>query len=176
MAEDRKKVWEKVRKKYEELKEDYEQRMEDDFPQDVFALSSISLARIVEVQREFQGKCKPVKPERFVQFLHQAPGTGLPRAGDPLWREMLRVNVLACISEMIECLETCPWKPWKDQGDHAEGAKMSEEVMWEARLEIADAFCFMLNVWMLLGGDGAELGNLYLAKMGENHRRQEEGY
>jgi len=176
MAEDRKKVWEKVKAAYEAEMKRFSDDCEDDFPHDMIAEARFSMIQIMEVQRRFQSKCKPVTPERQVMFADQPEGYGLPRAGSHLWREMMRVNILAQIAEMIELLETCPWKPWKNQGDHAPCTAMKEEVLWEARLEIIDAFCFMMNCWMLLGGTGSQFAALYLAKMGENHRRQKEGY
>lgn len=175
MGEEQKKVWPKIKAKYEALRTNCKQQS-DGCLQDVFA--NMSMPHIVEVQRNFQAKCKPSNLSWLFEYQDVKPGEPLtlPRAGKEAWREKIRTHILAAIAEMTECLETCPWKPWKDQGDHAEGSIMSEEKLWEARLEVVDAFCFLMNVWLLLGGDGVELANLYLAKMGENHRRQREGY
>jgi len=169
MAEERKKVWKKLENWYKE-----EVLCTDKNIQKLGKLAAsgrLSLPEIVEVQREFQKRCKPISAERDGMFSYAYPLNELGRTGDPLWQEMMRVNVIATVAEMMELLETCPWKPWKTYTK-----PMQKEEVMEARLEIVDALCFLMNCWMLLGGDGEDLAHLYLAKMKENHRRQEEGY
>ena len=172
MAEQQKQVWEKVR-------ENYMRRMlkaQEYILQTGQSPASLSLPQIVVRQRVFQQACKPISKERDGMFALDHDGQSFERTGTELWREMMRTNVLACMAEMIELLETCPWKPWKTSGDHELGLSMEDAKLWEARLEVVDAFCFMMNCWMLLGGDGAMLANLYAAKMDENHARQKGGY
>jgi hypothetical protein len=173
MAEDRKKVWPKVMEAYfKQVEETKHHRIvSPSLPR-----SDLLMANLVKVQRAFQKECKPVSEERNANFSPNVEvnddAHALLRSGDPLWREMMRVNVLATIAEMTELLETTPWKPWRQN----DGKVMLADEVWEARLEVMDAMCFLMNCWLLLGGDGECFAHLYLAKMSENSRRQKEGY
>ncbi len=170
MAEERKKVWEKIARWYQEQQE--HTRHDAKHYGERTAFGRLSLPEIVDEQRSFQYRCRPVSKQRDAMFERDPyPRATFARSATPLWQDMMRTNVLATIAEMIELLETCPWKPWKK-----DAPAMTEDQVQEARLEIVDALCFLLNCWMLLGGDGEELAHLYYAKMKENHRRQEEGY
>jgi len=172
MAEQQKQVWEKVRDEYmRRTLEAHEYIL-----QTGQTPASFSLPSILVRQRVFQYACKPIDARRNTMMEVAVHDQSFERTGTELWREMMRTNVLACMAEMIELLETCPWKPWKTSGDHELGLSMEDAKLWEARLEVVDAFCFMMNCWMLLGGDGAMLANLYAAKMDENHARQKGGY
>lgn len=130
-----------------------------------------TVANLVKRQREVQDHVRGP-----FQRLWPAPGERRSAefvagaTNDALWSAAVRVNVLATIAEMTETLEWTPWKPWRQP------RLMTPQEVHEARVEVADALCFLMNTWLLLGGDGELLDAIHAAKCRENVRRQQSGY
>lgn len=131
------------------------------------------------------GKVQPLTMDQVVleQYatLEKIPDTGVvlrsydqdqPLSHTAEWKAAYRTHTLSAIAELSEALEWTPWKPWRSK--HAGG--MSDDDVAECKLELVDTLCFLLNLWMLLGGDGNELAEAHRAKCLENQRRQKEGY
>lgn len=76
-------------------------------------------------------------------------------------------NVLAMTDELHELLNEVGWKPWAT----------SKHVNIEAAQgELVDVFHFFMNLALVLGMNGDDLSNAYLAKRLKNLKRQDEGY
>ena len=80
--------------------------------------------------------------------------------------EHFKNNVLAAHVELDEALAWLPWKPWKGQEPITPNQKQN------AKLELVDTLCFLLNAWNALGGSPEELSGMHRAKCDENVRRQ----
>ena len=80
--------------------------------------------------------------------------------------EHFRNNILAAHAELSEALDWVSWKPWKAVEPLSANAKQN------AKLELVDTLCFLLNAWNLLGGNPEELSGMHRAKCEENIRRQ----
>lgn len=71
------------------------------------------------------------------------------------------------------------WKSWKKQ--HAEAEQitiedLSQEDLKELKMEIVDAWHFMLNFSISIGMTADEIYNYFMSKNRENIARQERGY
>lgn len=75
--------------------------------------------------------------------------------------------------EMVEMLRELPFhKPWKNYGELTDGEM---NLMFQtAREEWIDVFIFLVNVGLLLELDEKMIYDLYLEKLGLNHKRQED--
>lgn len=77
--------------------------------------------------------------------------------------------------EVNEMLYELPYfKPWKNYDGLTAGQE--EEMLEKARMELIDAWHFFMNMAIALGLNAEQFYTMYLAKNGENHRRQDEGY
>ena len=152
-GEDRKDVWSKVRRRVEELRR---QPLEH-------------LADLVSVQREAQAAIKSGVPVECMRPC--TPSDATVRMQEEEWRARFRQHILAAHAELSEALEWTPWKPWK----HYDLAATTDDVQ-NAKMELVDTLCFLLNAWMELGGDSSELLSMHRAKCQENISRQKEGY
>jgi hypothetical protein len=75
--------------------------------------------------------------------------------------------------ETIEMLRELPFhKPWKDYSDW-DPQKMADQFEI-AREEWIDMFIFLMNVGLFLGFDEELIKQMYLEKLGINHKRQDD--
>lgn len=105
---------------------------------------SDKLERIFEQQKKFQ------------EFLHVKYN-----------QEYINIMILACISELMECLKETPWKPWKKQ-QFNNTQKFKEE--------LADVFHFFINLCLAANLNPQELFGLYMQKNKINFQRQLKNY
>lgn len=79
------------------------------------------------------------------------------------------MTVTSLIAELGEVLEDEQnWKDWKKNPLPVDRDHL--------RMEIADAWHFMINLTLQNGFDAAEIHAEFLAKNAENHARQDRGY
>lgn len=90
------------------------------------------------------------------------------RALDDFNQEYIKDMCIAAHSEVTEILNEINWKPWKKTEKIVYTEKYKEEVI--------DLFHFVLNLAIAGGMDSNELYDMYLSKINENIKRQEEGY
>ena len=77
--------------------------------------------------------------------------------------------------EINEMLYELPYfKPWKDYSGLTIGQE--QEMLEKARMELIDAWHFFMNMAIALDITPEQFYVMYMAKNGENHRRQDEGY
>jgi len=102
---------------------------------------------------------------------------------DPKFNEMTTQQRVAFIKEhsihlnqeINEMLYELPYfKPWKDYSGLTSGRE--NEMLEKARMELIDAWHFFMNIAIALGISPEQFYVMYMAKNGENHRRQDEGY
>lgn len=87
----------------------------------------------------------------------------------PVEREkLIKECCLADIVETTELLNEVNWKPWKK-------TKIKLDVE-QARFEIVDKLCFLLEMAMALGMDAEMLFQYHSRKVQINHERQTNGY
>ena len=72
--------------------------------------------------------------------------------------------------ELLECLN---WKHWYREA--REGRQYELRDMQNARVEATDMLFFWVSICQLLGLGPEDVFRLYAAKLGINHRRQDEG-
>jgi len=72
--------------------------------------------------------------------------------------------------ELTECLN---WKHW--YAEARKGRQYELRDLQNARVEAIDMLFFWVSICQLLGLDPADVFRLYGAKLGINHRRQDEG-
>lgn len=162
MAEDKKKVWPLVERAFE-------QRMLES----IRGGSSFSVNELMGNQLRALEVIRGDVISRLYPLMQgsQSSVSGISTAEE--WKQAMRVNVLSLFAEASEILESTPWKPWRKA--HVEGGMSMDEVQ-ECKLEVVDAMCFMMNIWLLLGGTAAELGVLHEVKCDENIRRAKGTY
>ena len=78
---------------------------------------------------------------------------------------------LAANLEIGEAVEWTPWKSWKTYPREIDGSAVQN-----CKFELVDCFMFLLNMWLMLGGDAKEFYQFCIAKQQENLRRQQDGY
>jgi NTP pyrophosphatase (non-canonical NTP hydrolase) len=84
-------------------------------------------------------------------------------------REKWIKEMCLCIAvESAELLDEVNWKHWKKTQKAMD--------LEQARFELADLFCFTLNVAMLLGMDAEAIFQYYMRKAEINRERQACGY
>lgn len=77
--------------------------------------------------------------------------------------------------EINEMLYELPFfKPWKDYSAMTEAEQ--NVAMEKARMEMIDAWCFFMNMCIMLDFTPESFYNMYLDKVTENHKRQDDGY
>lgn len=114
-----------------------------------------TLQRLLDEQSALQHSMPGTHPDAFLP--NDVPGAV----------NFLHWNVTALTDELHELLGETSWKPWA-KGDFIN--------LTEAKGEAIDALHFLLNIFLLLGMDGDEVLEKYLAKRKKNQRRQEVGY
>ena len=82
--------------------------------------------------------------------------------------DQIRLHIEAMIHETSELRELLAWKHWKQYPDNF---SIDKE---EARFEVADLMCFLMNIAILLGMSGDELLHYTYAKQKHNVERQED--
>ena len=77
--------------------------------------------------------------------------------------------------ELQEALLEVPYfKPWKD---YSQMSAEEKDIAWgKVRMELVDAWHFMMNLMLMAGLSPTDLVSMYTAKNKENHRRQDAGY
>lgn len=77
--------------------------------------------------------------------------------------------------EINEMLYELPFfKPWKDYTGM--GVEAQNIAMQKARCEMIDAWHFFMNIMIGLGFTAEEFYDMYMEKITENHKRQDDGY
>ena len=113
--------------------------------------------------------------EALGQALRQAEAAGpLDQAGEArLAAGRALKNYLDALSaechELQECLS---WKHWYREAK--EGRQHQLQDVQNARVEAIDMLFFWISICQLLGLDPADVYRLYAAKLGINHRRQDQ--
>lgn len=87
-------------------------------------------------------------------------------------------------SEMMDALGgiddgvgSVAWKWWKEGHFKKDGIEsLSDNDIKELKMEYVDMLHFFINMGILLGMNGSEVMNMYMAKNKENIKRQEDGY
>lgn len=111
----------------------------------------------------------------------EAIGQTLPRdPAEPLDDETalqvgrtLKNYIDAMASECHELQECLSWKHWYREA--REGRQYQLQDLQNARVEAVDMLFFLVSICQLLGLRPADLFRLYEAKLGINHKRQDEG-
>lgn len=86
---------------------------------------------------------------------------------------LIHTHSAFAIEEIYEMLRELPYhKPWKDYSDW-NNEKIVEQFEM-AREEWIDVFIFVMNVGLFLGFDENLIREMYLEKLGINHKRQED--
>ncbi len=127
-----------------------------------------------EAMRDNESRGEPMIKNKEGQFVQ------------PGWPAKWRFNALALHAEVSEALEWMPWKPWKkyegitrfvdDETTPVNLIPVSDDDLFNAKMELVDCLCFLLNMWIMLGGDADELGAMHEVKTHENIKRQLKGY
>lgn len=87
----------------------------------------------------------------------------------PVERErLIKECCLADIVESVELLNEVNWKPWKRTKKPLD--------LEQARFEVVDKLCFLLEMAMALGMDAETLFQYHSRKVEINHERQTDGY
>jgi dimeric dUTPase (all-alpha-NTP-PPase superfamily) len=81
--------------------------------------------------------------------------------------EAIRINVLACTSELHEALDETGWKTW------ASSNHINHKAFYG---EIVDAWHFLMNLMLHTGMSAEDLYVGYIEKNARNQKRQDEGY
>lgn len=86
---------------------------------------------------------------------------------------LIHTHSAFAIEEIYEMLRELPYhKPWRDYSDW-NNEKIVEQFEI-AREEWIDVFIFVMNVGLFLGLDENLIREMYLEKLGINHKRQED--
>ena len=163
MAEDRKDVWAKLKPRIEELQKQ--------FMLDRLENPTVSSVVMLQLQALKSIKGAVLEPLRSASGVAVQPAEVRLSMRLPDWPAHFKENILACHAELSEALEWTQWKSWKRYQE-----LLSEGDVQNAKLELVDALCFLINCWTLLGGSGAELALMHRAKCEENIDRQQKGY
>ena len=110
------------------------------------------------------------------QALAEAEAAGkLPDAGGVRVEvgKALKCYIDALASECSELQDTLAWKHWYREAK--EGRQYELQDVQNARVEATDMLFFWISICQLLGMSPADVYRLYEAKLGINHRRQDEG-
>ncbi|QDP45266.1 deoxyuridine triphosphatase [Microbacterium phage Sharkboy] len=120
-----------------------------------------TLQELLDAQSELQTKMPTPHPTSLFEDLSLAPD-------DPGGvTEFIQWNHKALLHEMVELESETGWKPW---------ATKRFVNLEAARGEAIDMLHFLLNDFLVLGLNSAEVVRRYHAKHAKNVRRQEEGY
>jgi hypothetical protein len=102
-------------------------------------------------------------PDGFISYL------------EPAALELVKVNADSLMMEAAELKDWTPWKHWSQRAGNkhplAEDLGSPEHVE-EMKIEVADAFCFLINCASALDMNASELAKYHEKKMGTNHERQ----
>ena len=85
----------------------------------------------------------------------------------------LKCYIDALASECGELQDTLAWKHW--YAEAKAGRQYELQDVQNARVEATDMLFFWISICQLLGMTPADVYRLYEAKLGINHRRQDEG-
>jgi dimeric dUTPase (all-alpha-NTP-PPase superfamily) len=99
------------------------------------------------------------------EFLNLVKDTGQVKKD---WIDKVSVAMIAEIAEILQTFNNFKW--WKNKEE------VTEEKLKNLRVEVIDVFHFLILMAQLLGMDGQDFYNLYLAKKELNHKRQDNGY
>lgn len=118
-----------------------------------------SLADMLRTQEAFQVRLDPMfhnkSTEERVQFIKE---------------HSIHLN-----QEINEMLYELPFfKPWKDYSNMSK--EEQEAALDKARMEMIDAWHFFMNISIALGFTAETFYDIYMCKISENHKRQDEGY
>ena len=118
-----------------------------------------SLVEMFYTQADFQERLDPhfysMSTEERVQFIKE--------------------HSIHLSQEINEMLYELPFfKPWKDYSSMSK--EEQEAALERARMEMIDAWHFFMNMCIALDFTPNDFYNMYLSKMSENHKRQDEGY
>jgi len=104
----------------------------------------------------------------------ESAGT-LPDAGGPRAEagRAIKNYLDALVAECHELQECLSWKHWYREAK--EGRQYELRDVQNARVEVTDMLFFWISLCQLLGLSPDDVYRLYAAKLGINHRRQEEG-
>jgi phosphoribosyl-ATP pyrophosphohydrolase len=109
------------------------------------------------------------------QQLRQAEASG-KLDNDPELRtrvgEALKSYIDALAGECHELQDTLAWKHWYREA--REGKRFMLQDLQNARVEAVDMLFFWISLCQLLGLEPDDVCRLYAAKLGINHRRQDE--
>lgn len=81
--------------------------------------------------------------------------------------DYLMLNLLGVIAEMGEVMQEVDWRPWSSSQGHIAPGLVGE---------IVDVLHFVGNIILWAGIGSDELTDVYVQKILENTRRQEDGY
>lgn len=112
----------------------------------------VDLDTMMEMQRALQSKIN---------------GYDIEDQSTELRIQNIALNVLALTDELHEALNETGWKPWAT-------SRFINEL--ELRMELIDAFHFLMNLFLHAGMSAADVWELYARKHGVNVDRQENGY
>jgi NTP pyrophosphatase (non-canonical NTP hydrolase) len=105
-----------------------------------------------------------------------APGQDIPRNADPAVTlavgRALKNYIDALSAECHELQDCLSWKHWYREAK--EGRQYELKDLQNARVEAADMLFFWVSICQLLGLSPDDVFRLYEAKLGINHRRQDE--
>jgi hypothetical protein len=98
---------------------------------------------------------------------------GLEKADVRAVSALIHSHSMFAIEELYEMMRELPYhKPWKDYSSWS-GEKMIEQFEL-SREEWIDVFIFVMNVGLFLGFNEELIEQMYLEKLGLNHKRQED--
>ena len=99
------------------------------------------------------------------------------------------LNEHALVDELHESIDalggikdgigSAAWKTWKAKNKEAKDVTvkdLSQDDLTELKFEIIDAWHFLMNYWVSIGGTPQEFFNYYHSKNKENFSRQERNY
>ena len=107
--------------------------------------------------------------------LQERLGTDFEKIDDAERADFMRNHYVFLDQELQEALREVPYfKQWKD---YSHMTATEKEAAWaRVRMELVDAWHFMMNLMLMSGMTPEALVAMYLAKNKENHRRQDAGY
>lgn len=114
----------------------------------------------------------PLFEQRFHLPFEQKAEACFPKMGTIEWQQSFNTQVLSMQAEISESLEWTNWKPWRKNY----ATTMTPQQVQDAKFELIDQFCFLMNAFVLLKGTPQEFCAMYFSKMEENFSRQQRGY
>lgn len=117
-----------------------------------------TLQMVLDKQKQFQSK--------FIDF---DEGT----TDVEVVSQLIHTHAAFAIEELYEMLRELPFhKPWRDYSDW-DAEKMIAQ-FGKGREEWIDVFIFVMNIGLFLGFNEDLIKQMYLEKLGINHKRQED--